>query len=209
MAEKAAGAWARLAAILLLGLLPCHPTVAQEGPPVVVVIDQEQLFQRTLFGQRIAQELEQRSAALATENRAIEAELVAEERDLTERRAELEPSEFRSLADAFDAKVERLRAEQDAKTRELVATRDAERQNFTRLVGPILLSYMRSIGAEVMLDRRSVVASADRVDVTDALVAAVDAEVGSGVDAEEAGGTARGTSDAAAGAGDAADAQAE
>lgn len=168
---------ATAAFIAVLGL--AHVALAQEGQAVVVV-DQDRLFQDSLLGQSIADELEDRSSELAAENRAIEAELIAEESELTERRPELEPQEFRALADAFDEKVERLRAEQDAKGRELVALRDDERQRFTRTVGPILLDFMRQSGAAVMLDRRSVVASADRADVTDDLIALIDEVVGVG-----------------------------
>lgn len=163
-------------AALALALLSASAQ-AQEGPPVVVV-DQERLFEESQLGQEIAQELEERSAALAAENRAIEAELVAEERDLTERRSELEPSKFRELADAFDEKVERLRAAQDAKGRDLVALRDEERQNFTNVVGPILLDFMRESGASLMLDRRAIVVSSERIDVTEDLISEIDARVG-------------------------------
>ncbi len=103
--------WARLLAALAFASVAGHAAVAQEPPPdAVIVIDQERLFQDSLFGRRITAELEERSAELAAENRAIEAELIAEERDLTVRRSELEPEEFRALADAFDEKVDRLGA---------------------------------------------------------------------------------------------------
>ena len=185
----------RLLAILAVAAL-ARAAAAQE-PPTIVVVDQERLFQESAFGQRIAEDIEARSAALAAENRAIEAELIAEERELTELRATLDPQEFRELADAFDAKVERLRAEQDAKAGELVALRDAERQSFSRVVGPVLLDFMRQSGAAVMLDRRSVVATAERVDVTDELVAAIDSEVGNGGGSGAAGDPAEETEPAA------------
>ena len=169
----------RLLAVLAVLMTLAQPALPQDAPAIVVV-DQERLFQDSLLGRTIAAELEDRSNALAAENRAIEAELIAEERDLTERRPELDAQEFRALADAFDEKVERLRAEQDAKGRDLVALRDDERQRFTRTVGPILLDFMRQSGAAVMLDRRSVVATADRVDVTDELIAMIDDRVGAG-----------------------------
>lgn len=155
-------------AVLASGLGTAH---AQDG---IVVVDQERLFQESHAGRQVAQEVEALSAKLAAENRAIEAELIAEERDLTEQRPTLDPKAFRELADAFDSKVDRIRAEQDAKTRELVARRDAERLEFTRAVGPILLEYMRNSGATVMLDRRSVVAVGERVDATDELIEMVD-----------------------------------
>jgi Skp family chaperone for outer membrane proteins len=170
---------ARLLAIVAVFCLCGLPATPQETPTIVVV-DQERLFEASLFGRRIAREVEDLSTELAAENRAIEAELMAEERDLTERRAGLEAAEFRALADAFDAKVEELRAEQDAKARELVALRDGERQNFSRIVGPILLEYMRQSGAAIMLDRRSIVVSSERADVTEELIAMIDERVGDG-----------------------------
>lgn len=151
-------------AVLASGLGAAH---AQDG---IVVVDQERLFQESRLGQQIAEAVEVLSAKLAAENRAIEAELIAEERSLTEQRPSLDPKVFRELADAFDSKVDSLRAEQDAKTRELVTRRDAERLEFTRALGPILLEYMRLNGATVMLDRRSVLAVGERVDVTDELI---------------------------------------
>ncbi len=177
MWRQSDGFRATLGLAVILPLLLVKAVVAQEAPEIVVV-DQEALFEESLLGQQITEELEERSAALAAENRAIEAELVAEESDLTERRETLDPAEFRALADAFDEKVERLRAAQDAKGRDLVALRDAERQRFTSAVGPILLDYMRDTGANIMFDSRSLVASSERVDVTQEIIAEIDARVG-------------------------------
>lgn len=184
----------RLAVVALAVALAGASAAAQDTPDIVVV-DQERLFQDSAMGRRIADDLEARSSELAAENRAIEAELVAEERALTERRSELAPDEFRALADAFDDKVERLRGAQDAKTRDLVARRDAERESFTRAVGPILLDFMRRTGASVMLDRRSVVATSDRADVTDELIAEINARVDAGAPSDAAGDPAADTGD--------------
>lgn len=177
---------------LMTALVSGHVALAQGSTPVIVVIDQERLFEESVLGLQVARQLEERSAELAVENRAIEAELIAEERDLTERRSELDPVEFRTLADAFDEKVDRLRSEQDAKTRELVAIRDAGQQNFSQSVGPILLDYMRRSGASVMVDRRSVVAATDRVDVTDELIAEIDAQFGANPTEDDATGAENG-----------------
>jgi Skp family chaperone for outer membrane proteins len=169
------------------GLALAVPTAATaQETDGVIVVDQERLFEESRLGRQISLSLEERSNALAAENRMIEAELVAEERALTERRPALAPEEFRSLADAFDAKVEALRTEQDEKARELVALRNAERQTFTGTVAPILLDFMRRNGAAVMLDLRSVVAAADRTDVTDELIEEIDARVGADGDAPPA-----------------------
>ena len=166
-----------IATLLALG----GPAAGQEATaPPVLIIDRDRLFAESGFGRRVVEEIEARSVELAAENRAIEAELIAEERDLTERRPELAPAEFRELADAFDEKVQRLRAEQDAKAAALVQLRDGERQAFIDLIGPVLADMLRETGAQVVLERRAVFAASERIDVTDEVITRIDATVGDG-----------------------------
>ena len=132
------------------------------------------------YGRRVAREIEDRATALAAENRRIEAELTEEERVLTEQRPSLTVEEFRELADAFDAKVDRIRQEQDGKTREVQQLGEVERQRFFGQIGPILSALVRDRRAAVVLDQRSVFISAESVDVTDEAISRIDAEIGDG-----------------------------
>lgn len=95
---------------LCLILLPTW-AVAQGNPAQsqVLVIDQERLFSESQLGAAALSEIEAAALELAAENRRIEAELLAEEQALTEQRGEVTPAAFSDLADAFDAKVQRLR----------------------------------------------------------------------------------------------------
>ncbi len=165
-----------LAVLLAAASMPA-PADAQDGadaPPPVLTIDQERLFAESEVAKRIGDEIEAQAAALAAENRHIEAELSAEELELTEKRPTLPVEEFRALADAFDAKVQRIRDEQDAKERDLQSLREAGRQDFLRSVTPVLTEIARERGALVILDRRTVVLSAGAVDATDEAIARVD-----------------------------------
>ena len=109
------GGWVTLAVLLLFA----SPMRAQEQvfASPILTLDQERLFNGSRVAERMSAEIERRTDDLAAENRRIEAQLVAEELELTERRATLEPSEFRNLADKFDALVQSIREEQDAKAR--------------------------------------------------------------------------------------------
>ncbi len=171
---------------LLAGLLMTFlaaagvPAAAQDGQPPfvgfpILTLDQERLYAESEAAARIIDEIEQRASELASENRAIEAELTAEELDLTEKRETLAPEEFRRLADAFDEKVQRIRAEQDGKERDLQTMRDEERQLFLRRITPILAEVARERGALMILDRRTVLLSAETVDITEAAIARIDA----------------------------------
>jgi Skp family chaperone for outer membrane proteins len=147
----------------------------------VLIIDQEQLVLDSAFGQRVRREIEAELTALTEENRRIEAELTAEERRLTELRETLPPAEFRELADAFDARVVAIRAEQDAKGR---ALSQREEEAFTRLLvaaQPVFEALLAEYDAELILDRRLVFFATGRVDITAEAIERINAFLGEDV----------------------------
>lgn len=157
---------------VLLALSGACGAVAQDATPPstptqVLTIDQDRLFAETKLGADTLAALEAEAQALAAENQRIESELINEERSLTEQRAQMEADAFRVLADEFDAKVQRIRDEQDEKARALNRTRDEARSVFFRDVAVILSGIVREKGALVVLDRRDVFLSADAIDITD------------------------------------------
>lgn len=158
--------WLPALGLCMICLTPAVAQDLMQLPSPILTLDQEALFNGSQVAEGISSEIEKLTAELSTENRAIEAQLIAEELDLTERRPTMAPGAFRVLADAFDAKVQRIRAEQDAKVRDLQRLRERERQTFLRRITPILSDIVRERGALAVLDRRSVFLSADNIDIT-------------------------------------------
>ncbi|MGX9855580.1 OmpH family outer membrane protein [Limimaricola variabilis] len=176
-----------LGVVLALSQLAPGPVRAQAQQTVaqVLVLDTERLFTESLFGRRLADDLQAKTEALIEENRRIEAELTAEEQDLTRRRPSMAPADFRAEADAFDARVQEIRRERDAKERALQQEAATGRETFLAASGQALGQLMLSRGAAVILDRRTVFLSTGAVDITDAAIAAVDEAIGDGsVEAE-------------------------
>lgn len=145
-----------------------------------MILNQDRFFSDSLYGQRAQAELEQAGRALAAENREIEARLTEEELQLTEDRETLARDEFMVMAAEFDQRVETIRATQDAKTRALNAAAETAQRRFFNLAVPILLELVAERRAAVILDSRTVLLAADTVDITDAAIARVDAELGDG-----------------------------
>jgi Skp family chaperone for outer membrane proteins len=176
----------RLRALLAAAVLAAAPAAAQEGLSMgqvqssILTIDVDRLLAETLYGQRISADVRARGETLAAENERLAAELTAEERSLTERRPMMDPEAFRAEADAFDAKVQRIRSEQDAKERALEAAVAEGRAAFLEAATPVLARLMAESGAVAMLERRSVFLSAAAIDVTEEAIAAVDAAIGEG-----------------------------
>lgn len=178
-----------LAAALLLALAGmlavAAPASAQDFGRVVspiLTLDRERLFAGTMYGQRVNRELEAASTAMAAETRAIEAALEAEEKELTEKRATMDPGAFRDLASAFDDKVQSLRAEREAAEDDLrTQIEDAQIAFFNR-IGPVLGQLVRDRGAVLIVDRRAVLLAATNVDITDEAIERIDAVLGDGGD---------------------------
>lgn len=163
-----------LAAIALCCTVAAAP--AQEVlPSPILIIDQDRLFAETQLGSETLAELERAAQELAAENNQIETSLIEEERALTEQRATLPADEFRSLANAFDQKVQKLRAEQDEKARILTRAGDEARGTFFNEVAVMISEIVREKGALVVIDRRDVFLSADRIDITDEAIERINA----------------------------------
>jgi len=170
-----------LAALLILSCLAGVAPAQESRQPLrspILTLDQERLFTESKTGRAVLQRLEADSADLAAENRKIEAQLVAEERALTEERSKLAAEEFRAKAEAFDDKVVSIRRAQDAKARTLAQRRDADQQAFYREALPLLAELVRERGAVAVLERGTVILSAEQVDITDAAIALIDARIG-------------------------------
>ncbi len=149
--------------------------LAQSAPGGVVqsqilTIDTERLYLDSDFGKAVAAEFDAKGAALAAENRQIEADLTEEERALTDQRPNMEPAAFREAADAFDTKVQATRRAQDAKTRALNQELEERRVQFLSAAAPVLEDLMRQTGAAVILERRSVFLSANAIDITNVAI---------------------------------------
>lgn len=166
-----------------LALLALQPALAQQvNAPAspILTIDSERLFTDSAFGQRVAREIEAEQSVLLAENRKIEAELAAEEKRLTELRKEMAPEDFRAIADAFDQRVQEIRRTQDAKVRAISEMRDRQRATFIQAARPVLIDLMRTAGASMILERRSILVSTDAADITDRAVERLNQAIGDG-----------------------------
>ncbi len=174
----------RRAGLFALCLAALAPAVSAQTPaPVasmVVTLDQERVLKETKFGAALAKAFDSDTQTLVAENRKIDADLEAEERDLTEKRKTMPPAEFRVLADAFDKKANELRDAQEAKSRELTRRRDSDRAWFFQNIAPILGDYMVERGAVAILDKSAVVVSLGTIDITDGAIQRIDEKLGDG-----------------------------
>ena len=161
-----------LVAAFLIGAAPLGAHAQDLGvvQSDILIVDADQLFAETDLGRQIADEIEQERDALIARNRALEAELESEEQALTALRSETNPQEFRELADAFDAKVQSIRAESERRARDLERQSNQARLRFMQTVEPVLIEIMQDAGATVIMDGRGILLRSGAIEITDTAI---------------------------------------
>lgn len=146
----------------------------------ILLVDRERLFRDSAYGQRLAQVIEQERQRQQAETRRIEEELTAEELALTQERDSLSPEAFRARADAFDAKVQKLRQDRDTAEQQLLDQIDRTKTLFLQQARPVLAQILREMGAQLILDRRVALLASSEIDITDMAIARIDAQFAAG-----------------------------
>lgn len=172
--------WAGTAGVGTAGAQTASPTDLAFPRPQILTLDQDALFSRSQFGQALRQSITQEAADVEAETRKIDAALEVEERELTDLRDTMPPSDFRALALAFDTKVKNLRAEREAAAAALRDKEAAARQEFFSNVTQIIGDYMVEQGAVVILDKKAIIVSLVSLDITSEIIAQIDAKLGDG-----------------------------
>ncbi len=156
---------------------------AQSLPNVqVLVVDLDRVFTETVYGQRLQADFREAEKALADDFNRIAGELIAEEKQLRDIRAGTPPDEFRTMAEAFDSKSNKLRLEQSERRNKLILDLQVARENLLRQLGPIFSQLMQERGASILIqkdDQRMIVFP--QADITQSAIALIDQRLGDGI----------------------------
>jgi len=166
-----------------LRVVPPAPSPEGAGAALgraVLTVDQEAMYRQSRWGMRAQAEIAAQSRQIAADNDRAFADLVADEDALTAARATLPPEEFRTRAARFDERVTAVREEREAARNALAEMAELDRALFFQAAAPVLGRVMTSRDALVVLDQRTVLIADERIDVTAATIAALNAELGDG-----------------------------
>lgn len=169
-------------ALVLMANMAGAQTAPPAAPPTsaILTLDQDKLFADSLFGKALMARTAAEAAAAEVETRQIDSDLEIEERDLTEKRATMEPAQFKKLAEAFDTKVKRLRAEREAAIAALREKDAAARQEFIQAANDVIGKYMVERGAVAIIDQKAIIVRLNSLDITAEVVALIDKKLGDG-----------------------------
>lgn len=139
-----------------------------------MTLNQAELFEKSAWGRAATKAAEQAAAEVSAENRAIEAALEQEERDLTGKRAGMTAEAFSVLARDFDTRVEDFRKSQDAKVRAINRKLDEDRKVFLDRSVPLMVELLDEYGAVAIIGDDVLILSRSSADVTQRAIALMD-----------------------------------
>ncbi len=172
-------------AAVIAASLPAGQIQAQSSPAAldaspILTLDQDALYQRSLYGKALRAKIAQEVAKLDADSRRVDAELEAEEHALTQKRGQMLAADFAPLAAAFDKKAQELRAQNAAAVEALRLKEQDGRKEFFTVAAKVLGDFMVERGAAAIIDKGAVIVSLRGLDVTDAVVARIDEVLGDG-----------------------------
>lgn len=179
--KRLAGVKSLVMAVLMAAAAPASAQQSLPNPSATapfLVLDEDRLYEESAFGLRVIEELKARAEAFGEENIRIGKALEDEERRLTNERAGMEPAAFRELAVDFDERVTAIRQAQAAKQAAINQYSDNERNRFFEISYPFLFSLVQETGAVAILKRSAIIFPVRNIDITDAAIARIDAEIG-------------------------------
>lgn len=124
------------------------------------------LIKQTKIGKKIILEDNISRQKLQSENEKLEAELLLEEKELSEIRETLTVDEFRLKAQEFDKKVTIIRTEQGQKEQDLIVENRKNESEFFKKIYPLLYGLLLERGGSILIDQSNAVLWDSSVDLT-------------------------------------------
>lgn len=178
-ARRGATRW--LIALCAAALFAPLPLAAQTSDPVgdngvdrVLVVSLETVLTEASAARQIQAQANVLQQSLSAEIQEAQAALRAEELELTTLRETLDPAVFEERVAEFRARVSSLRRESSRRGSEIQRAVLAARRSLRESLTPILQRIRRERGADILLERGSVIDAAAALDITQQAIAELD-----------------------------------
>ena len=170
----------KLKFILCIFFLALAQSVGSTDQAMIFTVDMNKLLKLSNFGQDLIRRNNLARLSLQNENEVLEAELLSEEKVLSDLRKSLSLDDFRAKAIEFDKKVTIIRSEQSKKENILVNKMRQEEADFYKNIYPLLYELLSDRGGLVLMDQRNAVLWDSSVDITEDAIVIINKVLGIG-----------------------------
>ena len=154
-------------------------TLTNPGPalPGVCIVNNNRVFVQSRVGRAYQARMQQLTQAVRAELSPEETAIQTEGRTLETQRTTLQPAQLQQRATALQTRFNNFQTRANQRARELEATEAKQIQRISNELQPVLNTVYGQRGCGLLLDGSSVVAANPAMDITPAVVAALDARI--------------------------------
>ena len=134
--------------------------------PPVLVLDLRKALNESVAGRALINNYRGKVINLNNEFNAIEAQLVAEEQDLSKMRRNMEAIEFIKLAEVFDTKSSKTRELYRTRKQSLETNLSEDTDRLGLVLSQIAGAIMEEKGALMVMMKNQVIVSSNQIDIT-------------------------------------------
>ena len=164
--------------LILIFVFTFPLSLFSEVKTAVYTLDMSKLIKQTKIGKKIILEDNISRQKLQSENEKLEAELLLEEKELSEIRETLTADEFRLKAQEFDKKVTIIRTEQGQKEQDLIVENRKNESEFFKKIYPLLYGLLLERGGSILIDQSNAILWDSSVDLTIDAINSIDRVLG-------------------------------
>ena len=132
----------------------------------LIAFDRDRIFTESTIGRDLEAKIEALRTALVAENDTIYTTLEAEEKELSILKDTLSSEAFSVRADAFDAKVIAIRAEQKVKSETVQQAYDLGVRDFEQSLNTVLTEIAQEVRAVAVFERKQIYLMSGSIDIS-------------------------------------------
>ena len=154
-------------------------TLTNPGPaiPGICVVNNNRVLAQSRVGRAYQQRMQQLTAAVRAELTPEETAIQTEGRTLEQQRGTLQQAQLQQRVTALQTRVNTFQARANQRARELEATEQRQIGRISNELQPVLNTVYGQRGCGILFDAAAVIAGNPAMDITSAVVTALDARI--------------------------------
>ena len=163
--------------ILFFGIFPNFIYADQYPNTSIGILDLNRVLTESKAALDAAKQIESMQKKVENESKKKDESIINEREKLIEQQSVMAPEAFEVKVNEFDKKVQEYQLERQEEIRKLDKMVQSARSKILDQIKPIITDYSNELGITVMLEKNSVILSADEMDMTNEVIKRLNKEL--------------------------------
>lgn len=163
--------------VLFFGIFPSFTYADQYPNTSIGILDLNRVLTESKAALDAAKQIETMQKKVEDEAKKKDESIIKEREKLIEQQSVMAPEAFEVKVNEFDKKVQEYQLARQEEIRKLDKMVQSARSKILDQIKPIITDYSNELGITVMLEKNSVILSADEMDMTNVVIERLNKEL--------------------------------